>query len=117
MADGLMLPPGAGRVIAGGGLHATLKVAGGSPAVASTFEVVVPPGFDVGAHVHRAGQELFYVLEGELDLLAFEPRSRTEGDWHGWVSSVRPLITGTVAFSVSSISRSCEVVRIMIAST
>jgi quercetin dioxygenase-like cupin family protein len=87
MADGLMLPPGAGRVIAGGGLHATLKVAGGSPAVASTFEVVVPPGFDVGAHVHRAGQELFYVLEGELDLLAFEPRSRTEGDWHEWVSA------------------------------
>ena len=87
MADGLMLPPGAGRVIAGGGLHATLKVAGGRPAVASTFEVVVPPGFDVGAHVHRAGQELFYVLEGELDLLAFEPRSRTEGDWHEWVSS------------------------------
>src|SRR3989440_10540975 len=82
-----MLPPGGGRVIAGGGLHATLKVPGGSPAVASTFEIVVPPGFDVGAHVHRAGQELFYVLEGELDLLAFEPQSRTEGDWHEWVSS------------------------------
>ncbi|OLB91187.1 MAG: hypothetical protein AUI15_23225 [Actinobacteria bacterium 13_2_20CM_2_66_6] len=47
-----MLPPGAGRVIAGGGMHATLKVPGGSPAVASTFEIVVPPGFDVGAHVH-----------------------------------------------------------------
>jgi quercetin dioxygenase-like cupin family protein len=87
MPDGLMLPPGAGRVIAGGGLHATLKVPGGDPAVASTFEVVVPPGFDVGAHVHRAGQELFYVLEGELDLLAFEPQARTHVDWHEWVSS------------------------------
>jgi len=82
-----MLTPGAGRVIAGGGLHATLKVPGGNPAVASTFEVVVPPGFDVGAHVHRAAQELFYLLEGELDLLAFEPQSRSEGDWHEWVSS------------------------------
>src|SRR5438132_880048 len=82
-----MLTPGAGRVIAGGGLHATLKVPGGDPAVASTFEVVVPPGFDVGAHVHRAGQELFYVLEGELDLLAFEPQTRTQSDWHEWVSS------------------------------
>ena len=86
MADGLMLRPGDGRVIAGGGLHATLKVPGGDPAVASTFEVVVPPGFDVGAHVHRASQELFYVLEGELDLLAFEPRDRSE-DWHEWESS------------------------------
>jgi oxalate decarboxylase/phosphoglucose isomerase-like protein (cupin superfamily) len=81
-----MLPPGAGRVIAGGGLHATLKVPGGNPAVASTFEVVVPPGFDVGAHVHREAQELFYVLEGELDLLAFEPKTRSD-DWHEWVSA------------------------------
>ena len=81
-----MLRPGEGRVIAGGGLHATLKVPGGNPAVASTFEVVVPPGFDVGAHVHRAGQELFYVLEGQLDLLAFEPQRRSE-DWHEWESS------------------------------
>ena len=87
MGDGLMLPPGAGRVIAGGGLHATLKVHGGDPAVASTFEVVVPAGFDVGAHVHRAGQELFYVLEGELDLLAFEPQTTSEPDWHEWVSA------------------------------
>ena len=86
MADGLMLRPGDGRVIAGGGLHATLKVPGGNPAVASTFEVVVPPGFDVGAHVHRAAQELFYVLEGELDLLAFEPLRRSE-DWHEWESA------------------------------
>ena len=82
-----MLPPGAGRLIAGGGLQATLKVPGGNPALASTFEVVVPPGFDVGAHVHSTGQELFYVLEGELDLLAFEPRQRTPDDWHAWVAS------------------------------
>lgn len=81
-----MLRPGDGRVIAGGGLQATLKVPGGDPAVASTFEVVVPAGFDVGAHVHRAGQELFYVLEGELDLLAFEPQRRSE-DWHEWESA------------------------------
>jgi len=37
--------------------------------------------------------------------------------WQGWVRSVRPLITGTVACSAISISRACEVVRIMIAST
>jgi oxalate decarboxylase/phosphoglucose isomerase-like protein (cupin superfamily) len=81
-----MLPPGHGRVIAGGALRATLKVAKGDTALASTFEVTVPPGFDVGAHVHSAAEELFYVLEGELDLLAFEPETRSGGDWHEWVS-------------------------------
>lgn len=80
---GHMLAPGEGRVIAGGGLHATLKVPGGV-ALASTFEVLVPPGYDVGAHVHTRGEELFYVVEGELDLLAMEPVERTGGDWHDW---------------------------------
>ena len=80
-----MLPPGAGRLIKGGGLHATLKVPGGT-AVTSTFEVVVPPGYDVGAHVHTTGEELFYVVAGTLDLLAFEPVERGD-DWHDWVSA------------------------------
>ena len=86
MPDGLMAPPGRGRVISGGALHATLKVGKGDRAAASTFEVVVPPGFDVGAHVHSAAEELFYVLDGELDLLAFEPVERSAGDWRQWES-------------------------------
>jgi len=28
----------------------------------------VPPGFDVGAHIHTAIEETFYVLEGSLNL-------------------------------------------------
>jgi len=86
LSGGLLLPPGDGRVIAGGALRAVLKVGNADTARASTFEVVVPPGFDVGAHVHAEAEELFYVLEGELDLLAFEPLSRSGGDWHEWVS-------------------------------
>jgi uncharacterized RmlC-like cupin family protein len=73
-------------LIAGGALNAILKVGKGHTALASTFEVAVPPGFDVGAHVHSAAEELFYVLEGQLDLLAFEPAVRSAGDWHEWVS-------------------------------
>jgi quercetin dioxygenase-like cupin family protein len=89
MPEGKMLPPGAGRLIAGGALHATLKISGGprgDGAVCSTFEIIVPPGYDVGAHVHTKGEELFYVLEGTLDLLAFDPVERTPDDWHSWIS-------------------------------
>ncbi len=82
-----MLEPGAGRRIAGGGLDATLKVAGDHPALMSTFEVLLPPGYDVGAHVHARGEEVFYVVEGELDVLAFEPIDRTVPDWLQWESS------------------------------
>jgi len=60
---------------------------GGQNALTSTFEMMVPPGYDVGAHVHSEGEELFYVADGELDLLAFEPVVRSPGDWHEWTSS------------------------------
>jgi len=65
------------------------------PALTSTFEVVIGPGFDVGAHVHAVGEEIFYVVEGELDVLAFEPIDRVVGDWHRWKSAtcVGRLIT------------------------
>jgi oxalate decarboxylase/phosphoglucose isomerase-like protein (cupin superfamily) len=64
----------------------TFKVTAEHGASASTFEVIVPPGYDVGAHVHSHQEELFYILEGELDLLAFEPLVRTEGNWQEWQS-------------------------------
>jgi oxalate decarboxylase/phosphoglucose isomerase-like protein (cupin superfamily) len=83
MSDGLILPPGAGRRIEGAGV--TLKVGEQETGRWSCFEAEVAPGFDVGAHVHREAEEMFYVLEGELDLLAFEPAIRT-GDWRGWTS-------------------------------
>lgn len=86
MADGTMLPPDGGRLIAGGGLYAVLKIPGGPEAITSTFEITVPPGYDVGAHVHTHGEELFYVLEGTLDMLAFEPVERSPDDWHTWVA-------------------------------
>lgn len=86
MTDGVMLMPGGGRQITGGGMDATLKVAHDRPSFASTFEVIVPPGYDVGAHVHTEGEEMFYVVEGQLDVLAFEPVDRSVKDWHEWES-------------------------------
>ena len=44
-------------------------------------------GFDVGAHLHHSAEELFYILDGELDLLAFEPLAKTAGDWQSWQSA------------------------------
>ncbi len=86
MTMGVMLNPGEGDKIVGGGLDVTVKVQSDRPAFASTFEVNVPPGFDVGAHVHSRGQEIFYVVEGEIDVLAFEPIDRSPPDWHRWES-------------------------------
>ncbi len=44
----VMLPPEGGRLIAGGAVHARLLVAHDHPSYASTFEMTVAPGFDVG---------------------------------------------------------------------
>jgi oxalate decarboxylase/phosphoglucose isomerase-like protein (cupin superfamily) len=85
MADGLVLPPGAGHRMNTAGM--TLKVGAEHSGKWSVFEADVSPGFDVGAHRHTEAEELFYILEGELDLLAFEPRIRTEGDWTAWESA------------------------------
>ena len=74
MADGFVLPPGAGHRIRGAGM--TLKVGAEQSGRWSAFEAEVAPGFDVGAHRHAEAEEIFYILEGELDLLAFEPRTR-----------------------------------------
>jgi oxalate decarboxylase/phosphoglucose isomerase-like protein (cupin superfamily) len=82
LPDGLLLPPGAGRKIR----NMTLKVGAEQSKVWSTFEGVVNPGFDVGAHIHQQAEELFYVLEGELDLLAFHPAAEPHGDWRTWES-------------------------------
>ena len=86
MSEGIMLAPGEGRRIVGGALDATIKSTMDVPALTSTFEMVIPPGYDVGAHVHAHGEEIFYVIEGQLDLLAFEPLDRGQSDWHQWES-------------------------------
>ncbi|MFE1954215.1 cupin domain-containing protein [Streptomyces sp. NPDC059524] len=85
-AEGLLVPPGHGRTVETAAQQVTFKVTGDHSRMASSFEVVVPPGFDVGAHVHTRSEELFYVLEGELDVLAFEPRIRTPDHWQRWRS-------------------------------
>lgn len=85
--DGTQLGPDGGPRIKGGGIDARVLTTLGEGGLASVFEMVVPPGYDVGAHLHPEGQEIFYVTEGELDILAFEPLDRSVPDWHEWTSS------------------------------
>ncbi|WP_424210762.1 cupin domain-containing protein [Streptomyces sp. BI20] len=98
--EGLLVPPGHGRTLDTHAHRVTFKVTGTHSRVSSSFEVSVPPGFDVGAHVHTRSEELFYVLEGELEVLAFEPEVRTREDWRHWRSGTgRRVVTagpGTV---------------------
>jgi len=72
-------------MIQGAGM--TLKVGADQSGAWSAFEAVVTPGFDVGAHLHHSAEEFFYILDGELDLLAFEPLARTAGEWQSWQSA------------------------------
>jgi oxalate decarboxylase/phosphoglucose isomerase-like protein (cupin superfamily) len=85
MTDGMVLQPGEGRRIQGASM--ILKVGAGQSLAWSAFEAEVTPGFDVGAHLHHAAEELFCILDGELDLLAFEPRVKTAGGWRSWESA------------------------------
>jgi quercetin dioxygenase-like cupin family protein len=108
MTDGTMLGPGEGRLISGGGLRATLKIPGGAEALTSTFEVVVPPGFDVGAHYHTHGEELFYVVSGEMQIFAFEPLRRTgEGHWSAWQSRDGRSVMEAGAGSLMHVPNGC----------
>lgn len=84
--NGVIVPPGQGRKLVTKAQEVTFKVTGADGSHVSTFEVVVPPGFDVGAHVHQQSGEFFYVLDGELELFAFEPTARDERGWHEWES-------------------------------
>jgi len=105
--SGHVVPPGQGRRLITKAQDVTFKVTGAQGSAASTFEVVVPPGFDVGAHSHQRAQEFFYVLEGELELLAFEPTERTADSWHDWKSSGGDQVVSAVAGSCMFVPSGC----------
>jgi oxalate decarboxylase/phosphoglucose isomerase-like protein (cupin superfamily) len=91
MTDGLLLPAGAGQPIQA----MTLKVGTPHATAFSAFEAVVAPGFDVGAHWHEHAEEMFYILDGTLDLLAFEPADEAGDDWRRWTSKTgQPVFRG-----------------------
>ena len=84
---GSIVLPEEGRLLDGGPVKAMVKVVGGPTAAATTFELTIAPGFDVGAHIHLHDEELFYVVQGTVDMMAFEPAERPEADWRSWISA------------------------------
>ncbi|WP_438289677.1 cupin domain-containing protein [Streptomyces sp. HUAS TT7] len=105
--DGLVMAPGEGRTLVTPAQQVTFKATGEHSQAASSFEVVVPPGFDVGAHLHTRSEELFYVLEGELDVLAFEPLVRTRRNWREWESPTGRRCVRATAGTVIVVPRGC----------
>ena len=105
MTDGFVRGPGEGERVSPA---MTLKVGDKNSQAWSMFEVVdIGPGFDVGAHLHRNAEELFYLLEGQLDLLAFEPRVRTPGHWQGWESRTGATVARGGPGSMMYVPRGC----------
>lgn len=105
MTDGLVLPPGGGQQIQGAGM--TLKVGADRSRRWSMFEAEVEPGFDVGAHRHREAEEVFYILDGELDLLAFEPCDGATGNWRTWQSEAGATVARGGPGSVMVVPPGC----------
>lgn len=105
--SGLIVPSGQGRKLTTKAQEVTFKVTGANGSFVSCFEVMVPPGFDVGAHTHSHAQEFFYILEGELDLLAFEPTKRTEDGWQDWESAAGDRVVRAGTGSCMFVPQGC----------
>ena len=106
MSDGFVLSPGAGKPI---GHQLSLKVGEAHTPNMLAVECTFGPGFDVGAHIHAHHEEIFYVLEGELELFAFEPRVRTSepGSWQDWESASGARIARAPVGSVMYVPSGC----------
>ena len=67
-----ILKPGEGRVIPLGPIHMVVQEDGTQTrSTLGVAEFVIPPHAPTPPpHIHRAHEEIFYVLEGELDFLA-----------------------------------------------
>jgi mannose-6-phosphate isomerase-like protein (cupin superfamily) len=105
--NGLILPSGEGRKLVTKAQEVTFKVTGADGSPASCFEVIVPPGFDVGAHAHDRAAEFFYLLEGELDVFAFEPVKRGEEGWTEWESPDGDRVVRAVAGACMFVPAGC----------
>jgi mannose-6-phosphate isomerase-like protein (cupin superfamily) len=69
MTDGFFLPSGAGQLVSMRGTELVFKAKGARPAGGPTFyEFLAAPGFSTGDQIHGRIEEIFYVIEGEVQI-------------------------------------------------
>jgi quercetin dioxygenase-like cupin family protein len=73
---GVVLQPGEAGGVSLLGQRVDFLVTAGQSKCCSMFELLVQPGFDVGAHYHTKMEEFFYVLEGEAELTSGDRKIR-----------------------------------------
>lgn len=66
--EGIILQHGEAGGVTLHGTRIDYLVTEGQSKCCSVFEFSVAPGFDTGAHYHTKIEEIFYVLDGELNL-------------------------------------------------
>jgi quercetin dioxygenase-like cupin family protein len=69
-AEAVIIGAGSGRVISLRGTEIRVLSTAADCTGASSFEFRALPGFDTGSHIHSRVEELFYVLDGKLELRA-----------------------------------------------
>ena len=74
--QGIILEPGGGKMLAVGDSRIAFKLTGEHARGLAVFEHTIAPGSDTRLHIHRKMEELFYVLEGELEFRVDERKSR-----------------------------------------
>lgn len=66
--EGILLQPSEAHGMSVRGTQVDLLVTAEHAKGCSVFELSAAPGFDTGAHYHTKIEEIFYVIEGELNL-------------------------------------------------
>ncbi len=67
--EAIVVPAGEGRALSLRGSGVVYKAEGARPAGGPTFlEFIVAPGFNTGDHVHSRIEEIFYVVEGTVQI-------------------------------------------------
>ncbi len=69
-AEAVIIGPGSGQVISLRGTEIRVLSTAADCSGASSFEFRALPGFDTGSHIHSRIEELFYVLDGKMELRA-----------------------------------------------
>lgn len=69
-AEGIIIRPGSAQVISLRGTEIRVLSTAADCTGASSFEFRALPGFDTGSHIHSRIEELFYVLDGQMELRA-----------------------------------------------